>query len=423
VAFRFNRESGSPLLLRRENRETLEAAPSQAVFEGLSASGRYLFYLLSGNVYRFDATTGENIELTESADATVANVAASGEAFSFVSPTALSSGPNPVGASPQQGSQNLYLWRSGVVHFVGDVTANDVLGSQTENGEIPVEGLGLWAEAARRSQPAKASAQSNASGSILLFKSRAPLTGYDSRRDPSAAEGEAELFRFDAPREELTCISCDPTGLPPSGSASLLSLENVTTFPNKPMSVYSEVPNLADAGNRVLFQSPDPLAPEDGNGVQDVYEWEAPGVGSCTQDGGCLSLISTGKSAQPSYLFGASESGDDVFIRTGDQLTRSDDDATASIYDARVEGGFAEELIPACQGEGCRPAISGAPHLDAPASNSGVETTPTKAKSKQHKKKHKKHKKHKKKHSTKSKRGGHKKPKRNGGSHAKGGHR
>jgi hypothetical protein len=94
------------------------------------------------------------------------------------------------------------------------------------------------------------------------------------------------------------------------------------------------------------------LLGEDTNGRPDVYEWEADGEGSCrseSQDGGCLFLLSTGKSPRESYFGDASANGDDVFFFTAQRLASTDEDEAFDVYDARVNGGACGvEGFPAC---------------------------------------------------------------------------
>ncbi len=128
--------------------------------------------------------------------------------------------------------------------------------------------------------------------------------------------------------------------------------------------------NLTADGGTVFFQSDERLALADGDGLTDVYEWKAPGAGGCARQGGCIALISSGHSSFPDYLYAVSPSGRDVFIDTADSLATQDTDGgVPSIYDARVNGGFAPPPAPngECLGEACQPAAV-APNDVTPAS-------------------------------------------------------
>ncbi|HET7053091.1 MAG TPA: hypothetical protein VFI09_04140 [Solirubrobacterales bacterium] len=343
-------QAKAPLYVRVDDAETLEAAPAggEPTLAGISAAGRYVFYLNGGDLYRFDTETEARARITESGDATVVDVPAGGTSVYFVSPSVLTDEPNPLNQEAQTGQDNLYRWNGGAVQFVATVTEGD-MGS----------GLGLWIQGLATGATALSPARSTPDGSALLFASEADLTSYES-------EGSAEIYRYDAAQGSLDCLSCDPTKGPPTGSAHLQTLAQ--TGDPGPVNEFAQIPNLSPDGHRAFFESPDALVPADTDERQDVYEWEANGAGSCATPGGCLFLISSGKSARDNYLFGVSESGNDAFVYSSDLLTAEDGDETPSVYDARVNGGFASGSSHSeCQGEACQPAAE-APQGQTPAS-------------------------------------------------------
>jgi hypothetical protein len=369
VAFKIGDAATSPIYLRLNDSETLEATPAGATFAGLSADGRYAFYLSGGDLFRYDTREKASLRITSSHNATVVNVPAQGTGAYLVSPSKLTGEANPNGEKATAGAQNLYLWSGGAIRFVAKVTERDVVGE--------TNGLGRWVPDLVGNEAAPDPSRSTPDGGVLVFESRAKLTGYVNTEASAAAcgkpgvsgEGCAEVYRFDAAANQLSCLSCSPIGAAASSDASLQSVKPDTNFA-APQSTgrYALIPNLAPNGNRVFFETSDPLVAADTDGVQDVYEWEAAGEGSCTTRGGCVYLISSGHSARDNYLYGVSESGDDVFISTTDLLVGADHDSTPSIYDARVAGGFPEAAANHCEGEGCRPGLMAAPALPAPES-------------------------------------------------------
>jgi hypothetical protein len=181
-----------------------------------------------------------------------------------------------------------------------------------------------------------------ADGRTLLFSSSLKLTSYENAK-------KRQLYRWQVGDAAPTCITCNPTGAPPSADISLVSI-------NPPGIGWGnlgqiQLRNLSADGNRIFFESWDKLVGGDTNGTLDVYEWEAPGSGSCTlqassyiaASGGCLYLIGAGSGADGSQFAGASESGDDVFFFTREALVPQDNDELVDVYDARVQGGLAAQ--------------------------------------------------------------------------------
>ena len=217
----------------------------------------------------------------------------------------------------------------------------------------------------------------------MLFRSQAQLSGYEN-------EGTPELYRYQAGAAGPTCVSCDPSGAPASGAAGFGNVSLASLIPAAFNYVLSR--NLSADGKRAFFESPDPLVGTDTNGedgceeegtaqntfpsCQDVYEWEAQGAGSCkedTQGGGCLYLLSSGKSPQASFLGDASASGNDVFLITSEAgLVRQDQDQLFDVFDARVGGGLASQNqvapVPCESSEGCGGSTSSPPPFQSPSS-------------------------------------------------------
>jgi hypothetical protein len=354
---------GKKLYLRYANQETYEIGEG-ATFAGIAEGGARIFYVKGGDLFAFDAAAEKTIRFTESGDVTPVNVAAEGTAAYFASPSILTGEEeNPNGAKAQSGEENLYLSREGTISFVGTVTERDVEGELS--GTEMVGGLGLWAQAVGQAggsagrlgvDPSRATPDGNA----LLFESRAALAGYDP-------EGHAEIYRYDSTAKELECLSCNPTRAPATSDASLQSI--LREFGgDEPFSTFVLVGNLRADGRRAFFQSPERLVARDTDGLQDVYEWEAQGIGSCERPQGCLYLISSGHSGRVNYLYAVSNSGNDVFFRSGDLLVPVDTDSTPSIYDARVGGGFFEEPEPCQVSQDCGGTVTPGPSLGAPAS-------------------------------------------------------
>jgi hypothetical protein len=120
-------------------------------------------------------------------------------------------------------------------------------------------------------------------------------------------------------------------------------------------------------GSRVFFDSTQALVAQDVNGVQDVYEWEREGSGSCRENPGCVYLLSGGTSSSWSSLLDAGVSGDDVFVITRARLLTEDENENFNVFDARV-GGAPPPVSAACSGTGCQGVPSAPPVFATPSS-------------------------------------------------------
>ncbi len=129
---------------------------------------------------------------------------------------------------------------------------------------------------------------------------------------------------------------------------------------NAVKSAWLPQPRYLTNQGRLFFDSSERLSPQDTNGgVEDVYEAEPEGVGSCGRANGCVSLISPGTGSVDSNFLAMDENGENVFYTSREQLVKQDTDGLIDVYDARVGGGFASESeAPECHGEACQPTIS-----------------------------------------------------------------
>jgi hypothetical protein len=305
--------------------------------------------------------------------------AVDGSSVYFVADAALSEGEGAVrgncaGTEPTAAETcNLYRYdtetsRLSLVAVLSGADYPDWAAETAESGGKKLQGL---------------TARVSPDGRFLAFMSERPITGYDNR-DAASGERDEEVFLYAAAADRLVCASCNPTGARPAGRQGPRTAPAavVDAAPNWGGRWYAaNVPGwtnidnqhalyqsryLSDSG-RLFFNSPDALVPTDTNGTEDVYQYEPSGVGSCTEgsaafaarNGGCVSLISSGTSAEESAFMDASEDGNDVFFLTAARLTARDEDKALDIYDASVGGGEPALVKPVeCSGDACQqPAV------------------------------------------------------------------
>jgi hypothetical protein len=267
------------------------------------------------------------------------------------------------------GEPNLYLYHGGTFSFVATL-ANADLPNISEESPLAVE-------------PRRQLARVSPDGRHAAFMSFGQPTGYDNH-DATNGKAAGEVYLYDAAANEgqgkLICPSCNPSGTRPIGSNfAFKSGREYWAAAHIPLALNSLYASraLADDGRRLYFASADALSPRDTNGAQDVYQWEQGGAGGCEEgdtsfapaSGGCLTLISSGKSSLDSEFVDASPNGHDVFFSTLSALV-SQDYGLVDIYDARVGGGFPEPPnSPApCEGEACQSPPE-APNDPTPASS------------------------------------------------------
>ncbi|HET7590846.1 MAG TPA: hypothetical protein VFK14_11780 [Solirubrobacterales bacterium] len=351
-----------------------------AAFLGASSDGDLVYFLDRGrltsdatagvgsDLYRYDLESGDLVDLTpDTGDKDGARVEGMlgiggprGEDAYFVAAGGLAEGT----AQASIGETNLYALHGTTINYVTRLGTKTVSGNDNQ-----IEPLN-WTPSSQTSNQSEVRAHASrvsADGQTLLFNSARQLTSYRNN-------GVRELYLYRT-GQGISCISCNPTGEAPAGPSGVQEIPNVGYALSRSSSFMTR--NLSADGRRVIFDSADRLLAADRNDVNDVYEWEARGKGSCSEEavaGGCLYLISGGaEGAGPSWFGDADEEGDNVFFFTAQSLVAQDRDELVDVYDARVGGGIADqEVTPPspCEGEaGCRGSVPTPPSPPSPGSS------------------------------------------------------
>lgn len=362
-------------------------------FQAASSDGERVFFTEAGNLYVYVVGTGERDAIAEGAEVAgpmIQGVSEDGSWVYFAANGVLGDaaerGATHGDCGNAAGTCNLYVWHEGVTRLVAVLSGADT---------------GDWSGLAEDEVTARVAPD----GEWLAFMSRRSLTGYDNA-DAVTGEPDEEVFEYDAQHERVVCASCNPTGSRPTGvkytqieidSGGLAGGKNVWPAstgiaanvpgmtPFRLQTALYQSRYLSDSG-RLFFNSADALVPKDSDGVEDVYEFEPAGVGTCTSatstgsvvfvadSGGCVGLISSGTSTRESAFLDASADGSSVFFLTVSKLVPQDYDTALDVYDARecpvASACFAETVTvpPACTSEAsCKAAPSPQPEVYGPS--------------------------------------------------------
>jgi hypothetical protein len=251
---------------------------------------------------------------------------------------------------------NLFVYHDGETRFIAALSHYD--GTELDPYTYLKGSNGDW-----QGNMGHRTAEVSPDGRALVFMSDQSLTGYDNR-PPGRSNGMVEVYVYEADSGALTCVSCTPSGEPPTAG-----IEGASGF--LPISYQeAEMPRVisdVEGKARVFFDSSGPLVAQDTNGKQDAYEWEGDGRGGCHEASGCTYLLTGGDGTWDSWVLGASESGDDAFLITRDQLVPEDHSEAFNLFDARV-GGVRPLTPPACTGTGCQGVPAPPPIFATPPS-------------------------------------------------------
>jgi hypothetical protein len=354
-------------LLLREGDESTVLVDAAGTFETASDDGSIALFSKAGHLYRFNAEAESSQDLTPVGGLEgVLGASADGSSVYYLT------------------GSGLYLWHNGSTVSVA---------ADADPSSYP---------------PTTGAARVSVDGQRLVFMSSSSLTAYENF-------GETEVYLYSAPDDKVICVSCNPSGQRPEGSASI---PGATANGEGPYATYVYKPRvLSSDGSRVFFNSEDSLIPQDSNHEEDVFQWQAQGVGGCARANGCIGPISSGRGANGATFVDASADGSDAFFLTDASLV-GQDHGGLDIYDARVGGGFPEPAPPIpCVGDSCQVLP---PPPEDPTPGTGFftdETNPAlqfpKERHKKHQKKHRRGKHHKK----------HRGKHRHHARHAKGGRR
>jgi hypothetical protein len=173
-------------------------------------------------------------------------------------------------------------------------------------------------------------------GSRLVFQTRTPLAG------ANIASPKVGVYRYDAPTDTLKCISCPPDGSAVVAGATLTSGSTGTSLDGADNASRA----ITADGRLAVFQSPDPLLPEDENDLTDVYGYDDDG----------LHLISGGQPDGESQVLDVTPDGGNVFFISTAKLAAEDtDQGYRDVYTARIGGGFPPVETPCTAGSCERP--------------------------------------------------------------------
>jgi hypothetical protein len=382
-AFFVSSKGGSPQLYARETAADETQSTVLVSRDTLLAPVNGLPAPAPAGVQELTIPYFEPEEGRESSYPSFAYASPDGSTVFFASASQLTNGA-PVGGGMYEFNTN-----TNALTYLPGVGTSPILTSSQDGSRLIFDGpggLSLWSEAGPSGGtvtpigPLSVSGEAWATpdGSVFVFESAAPLAGFNNGGSHIARPGNGalrnqEIYRYDVAEDSLSCVSCPPTGIVPSGDAYIShAIRNSNSTVLGPMLFRPR--GVSDDGSRIVFDTPDPLVPQDTNarppsvtleGVfyengRDVYEWE----------NGRIFLISTATSNENSFVGDMSASGADVFFSTAQGLAPGDTDEGYDVYDARIPrpGDRPPPSPVACEGDVCQGPPSVPSLLGAPAS-------------------------------------------------------
>jgi hypothetical protein len=366
---------------------TLQVSAGAATYQTATPDGRYAYYTEAGKLWRYDTRSESREELASAGVQGVIGVNESGEDGAylyFVAAGKLAIGAEArkcevapegslreeeEGKAPAGYGCNVYLIHEGQTKLVAVLSASDDEFKGNTFG-TPQPKKGDW-----RPVLGYRSAELSADGQSLVFMSGRQLSGYQNinRHGECSGVGQhsvhscVEVYVFNAQSAKIACASCAPSGAPPVKAKDTFNLEGRATYlPGDFGSITHQRRLISADGDRVFFNSDQPLSPQDKNEVQDVYEWEQEGEGeegrcakgSASNGSGCVYLLSGGASGSSgSYLLDTDETGNNAFFVSRTSFVPGGGNGEKpNVFDARVNGGFKGAPGGIIQPEECKSA-------------------------------------------------------------------
>ncbi len=298
----FLRESGTTTRVSSPQCQALSCEPAKTVFAAATPSGAVVYLLSEGALTDDDANAHPDLYRYEVASGELTLLSSQGGLEVEVAGglSAAAARPSPDGSR---------------VYFRGAAAGKP-------------EAVYLADENGLRATPISTGSviQWSADSRYAVFATPSPLL-------PEDADSQADVYRYDAAAATVALVSRGGDG---SLGASLNhpNIEPLYSNPYRAMS--------AD-GTRILFTTAEALLPQDGDQVDDVYEWAD----------GALALVSSGAGDGGASSLGLTADGQSAVIYTPDTLLPLDrDGGDFDFYAARIGGGFAEPKAPAACGAG-----------------------------------------------------------------------
>lgn len=232
---------------------------------------------------------------------------------------------------------NLYVYRGGTLQYVATLEPEGGCESEGFHGCSPGP---------------IARIQVSPDGNHMAFTTSSRVTAYENAQ-------HVEMYAYSPVSDETTCVSCIPSGAPPTSD------------------VWASSDGIFMTNDgRTFFSTKDALVPRDTDGLRDVYEYvegRAQLLSSGTSGKGTQKTLGFEIPLFTAGLVGVSADGTNAYFTTFSTLVPQDHDGNfLKFYDARTNGGFPYAAPPGPCEAADECAKSGGSPPTVPSNRSGV---------------------------------------------------